>query len=97
MQRLFESLVSAVTVSLLSGYGWMILLNGHVEISGDRKTGFATAHFAGPDAVQFAVCVFLVAAIFSFFAVKLMKQTVWISAMIAFGVMSQPLWFAVFS
>lgn len=86
-----------MTVSLLSGYGWLILLNGHVEISGGRRTGFATAHFAGSEAVQFAVCVFLVAAIFSFFAVKLLRQKAWISAMSAFGVMRQPLWFAVFS
>lgn len=89
-------LVSGVMVSLLSGYGWLILLNDQVEIGGDRKSGFATAHLIGNDAIQFAIGVFFVAALFSFFAARLMKLRAWISSMIALGVMSQPLVLAVF-
>jgi hypothetical protein len=96
LHRVFEVLVAALMGALLSGYGWLILLNQEVTIQGGRKSGFATAHFAGADAFTVAVCVFFVGAAFSFFAMRLIGRGKLESSLIALAVFIQPVVFVAF-
>ena len=64
-----EKLVVLVVAALLVGYGWLVLLNEGVFLSAKGRS----AHLTNEAALYFAGGVFLCAALFAYFAAKLLQ------------------------